>query len=545
MAGSTSTIGGETKLRRDAGMIGLLFASVGGIVGSGWLFGPLNAAKTAGPAAILAWLIGGVAVLLLAFVYAELATAFPRAGAVVAFPKLSHGNLMAVVMSWVVFLGYVSVPPVEVMAVLTYANNYIPGLVNAHSGILTTLGFTVAVILLGAFTLLNVLGIRWVLHINSTLTWWKLAIPMLTIVVLLAAGFHGGNLTSHGFAPVGVHGVLSAVSTSGIVFAYLGFRQAIELAGESSRPRRNLPIAIVGSVLIGLVIYVLLQVALIYAINPKDLANGWAKLTFKGIAGPFAGIASGLGMGWLAFLLYVDAVVSPAGTGIIFCTTTARVVYATGEEGLMTSAFSKVAGRGVPWVALIVTFAFGVFFFFPFPSWQTLVGYISSATVLSYGIGPVVLLTLRKTLPMENHPRPFLLGGANIIAPIAFIISNLIIFWSGTGTDNFLFGMLLVFFVIFVAYELITKQTLSHLQWRGAWWLAPYFFGMWLLTYLGPKDLTGGKNLFSGDVGMILIVVFSLAILALARASGMPDPEEARATILAGEPQLMMPHPAE
>ena len=58
------------KLKRDAGVIGLLFASLGGIIGSGWLLGPLNAAKIAGPAAVIAWLIGGIAILLLSFVYA-------------------------------------------------------------------------------------------------------------------------------------------------------------------------------------------------------------------------------------------------------------------------------------------------------------------------------------------------------------------------------------------------------------------------------------------------------------------------------------------
>src|ERR1700754_4488826 len=118
------------KLKRDAGLVGLLFASLGGIIGSGWLLGPLHAARIAGPSAGLPWMIGGVAVLLLSCVYAELAAAFPRAGAVIAFPKLSHGHLMATVLSFVVFLGYSSVAPAEASAVITYGSNYISGLVN-------------------------------------------------------------------------------------------------------------------------------------------------------------------------------------------------------------------------------------------------------------------------------------------------------------------------------------------------------------------------------------------------------------------------------
>ncbi|AOU98826.1 hypothetical protein BI364_13410 [Acidihalobacter yilgarnensis] len=213
------------KLRREAGMLSLLFASLGGMIGSGWLFGPLNAAKVAGPASLLSWVIGGFAILLLAFVYAESATAFPRAGAVVAFPKLSHGNLMAMVMSWVVFLGYVSVPPVEVMAVLSYANNYLHGLVAPHTGVLTTMGFFVAAAMLGGFVLLNSFGIRWLLRINTTLMWWKLAVPAITILALLLFSFHAGNGSVQGFAPYGSQGVLSLVGL--LLQVWLRFLHAV------------------------------------------------------------------------------------------------------------------------------------------------------------------------------------------------------------------------------------------------------------------------------------------------------------------------------
>ena len=103
-------------LRREAGRTGLLFASLGGMIGSGWLFGALNAAKIAGPASLISWVIGGIAVLLLAFVFAELSTMFPRPGAVIVFPKLCFGPLAAQVMSWINFLAYIAVAPVEAVA---------------------------------------------------------------------------------------------------------------------------------------------------------------------------------------------------------------------------------------------------------------------------------------------------------------------------------------------------------------------------------------------------------------------------------------------
>ncbi len=534
--------GGRT-LRREAGVISLLFASLGGIIGSGWLFGPLHAAAKAGPASVIAWVIGGIAVLLLSFVFAELVTAFPRGGAVVAFPKLSHGSFIAVIMSWVVFLGYVAVAPAEVLAVVKYAHNYIPAIVPA-GGAGSVLGFIEAGVILAIFVVINFYGIRWVLQVNNVLLWWKLAIPLLTVIMLIAVGGHFSNLTSHGFAPMGTKGVFSAVSTSGIIFSYLGFRQAVELAGESANPRRNLPIAVVGSVLIGLLLYCALEIALLVAVNPHDLAQGWATLTFKGIAGPFAGLASLLGLGWLAFVLYVDSVVSPAGTGIIYATTTSRVLYAIGKEGLMGEGLSTLSERGVPVFALVITFIVGLVFLLPFPSWQQIVTYISSAVVLSYGIGPVVLLTLRKNLPIDQHPRPFTLAWPKLVSGASFIISNLIIYWSGLKTDSWLFGMLAIFFLVYLGYELATKRTLQHLEWRGAWWLIPYFLGMWVLDYLGPKDLVGGSNVIHYPFDLVVVAAFSILIMVLAVASGTPDPEEARATILAPEPELLGPTPA-
>ena len=163
----------STRLRKEAGIVGLLYASVGGIVGSGWLFGPLHAAQQAGPLSLWSWVIGAGAVLLLALVYSELATLIPKSGALVHICRVSHGALLGNIWSWILFFAYVTIAPVEVMAVLTYANNYLPGLIHAKSGLLTSTGFLVSVIMLGFFVALNFLVIRWVLFLNSLATWWK------------------------------------------------------------------------------------------------------------------------------------------------------------------------------------------------------------------------------------------------------------------------------------------------------------------------------------------------------------------------------------
>jgi amino acid transporter len=513
------------SLRRDAGLIGLLFASIGGMVGSGWLFGALNAAKIAGPAALISWVIGGAAVLLLAFVYAELSTMFPRPGAVIIFPELCFGGLAAEIMSWVNFLAYVAVAPVEAVAVVSYADNFMPGLV-AQAGTLTEKGLIAALALMALFLVINLFAIRLVLAVNNAVTWWKLAVPAVTVITLIAVHFRVANFTQFGFAPSGASGVLAAVSGSGIVFTYLGFRQAIELAGESANPHRNLPLAILGSVLFCMVLYVGLQLAFIGALGPESLAQGWAGVKFLGISGPFAGLAGILGLPWLAAALYADAAISPGGTGIIYNTTAARVIYASAQAGFLPRALATLSPAGVPLKSLGLAFIAGLFFLLPLPSWRILVTYISSIGILAYGTGPVVLYCLRRTLPEQSFPRPFRLGLAGVVAPAAFIVSNLVVFWAGADVTNHLFGGLAIAFLIYAAWQLGTRRTLKHLAWRGAAWMVPHFAGLWLITWLGPLH---GRHVLGNASGACVIVLLSLGILALARTCALPDPVAAKA----------------
>ncbi len=514
-------------LKREAGRGGLLFASLGGMIGSGWLFGALNAARIAGPASILSWIIGGVAVLLLAFVFAELTTMFPRPGAVIVFPLLCFGPLCAQVMSWINFLAYVSVPPVEAVAVVTYANNVHPGLVAPDTGVLTGEGVAAAVVLMAAFVVINLLAIRLVLRVNNAITWWKLAVPALTVAALIGAHFRLENFAGP-FAPAGAAGVLQAVAGAGIVFTFLGFRQAIELAGEADDPGRAIPFAILGSMFICIALYCGLQIAFIGALAPADLAHGWSKLSFTGVSGPFAGLASILGLTWLAVLLYADAAISPGGTGIIYNTTAARVIFASAEAGLLPRGLARLSAAGVPVASLALTFFVGLLFLLPLPSWRLLVTYLSSIGVLAYGVGPVVLLCFRRSLPVAEYPRVFLLRPARLVAPAAFIVANFVVFWAGRAVVDHIFGGLLIVLVLYLLWQFGARRTLRHLQWRGAVWLAPYFGGLWLITFLGPARLSKGIGLLSAPVASVLLVGFSLAIIALAQRCALPDPAAAK-----------------
>ncbi len=109
----------SSGLRRDARIIGLLFASTTSMIGSGWLFGAFHASRIAGPLSLWSWIVGAVIVMFIALCFAELAALFPRAGALVHMSHATHGDALGRLWGWMLFLAYVAVPAVEAEAVVT------------------------------------------------------------------------------------------------------------------------------------------------------------------------------------------------------------------------------------------------------------------------------------------------------------------------------------------------------------------------------------------------------------------------------------------
>jgi amino acid transporter len=506
---------GDVGLRRDVGFTGLMFVSLGSIIGSGWLFGALYASQIAGPAALISWGIGAAFMLLLAFIHAELGGAFPVAGGTTRFPHYSHGSLIGFTIGWVWWLGAVTVAPIEVEAALQYFTHYVSWLTTTSGGstVLTAQGYAVAVVLMAIFATINVLGVRRLARTNSSVMLWKVAIPVVAIVALLITAFHGANFTAGGgFAPFGFRGIFSAISTGGVIFAYQGFEQAIQLGGESANPRRNIPLAVLVSMAAGVAIYVMLQVAFLGALSPGDLSHGWSHLAFAASAGPFAGLASGVGLAWLAILLYIDAAVSPGGTGLLYTGTSARVGYAMSREGFVPSLFARISSRGIPDVAIAVSFLVGIVVFLPFPGWQKLVGFITSASALAYGLAPIALSSLRRQLPELD--RPFRLPFEAVLAPAGLIVANLVIYWSGWSVVWRLLVALGIGSAVFALYRMLgDRSNLPALDVRPALWFPLYLAGLATISKLGQYE--GTKTIpFWWDVA--IVAVFSVAIHTLA-----------------------------
>jgi amino acid transporter len=511
----------------------MTLVSLGSIIGSGWLFGALGAATLAGGGgSLLTWLIAAAVLGLLALVHAELGSTYPVSGGTARFPFMAFGGLGGFTGGWMAFIQAVTIAPIEVEASLSHLQAKFPTgfVVYNANGTLAGSGVLWGLLFMAFFTLINTLGVKWLAETNSIAMIWKLLIPTTTIFALLFTSFHGGNFTAGGgFAPYGAHGVLAALA-AGVIFAAEGFEQSIQIGGETKNPQRNIPRALLIAMGVGTVFYLLLDFAFVGSLNPVHLVHGWAQ-PIPGVAklGPYISLTTQAGLGWLATLLVIDAVVSPGGTGLVYMGTSSRLSYGLGRNGYFPKIISKINARGVPLISIGICFVIGMLTFLPFPDWFGLVGLITSATVIMYAMAPLALAGLRKQDP--DRPRAYKLPAAWLLSPLAFIAANIVVYVSGYSTIFWLEMFIAVGFIIFGLYQVslpADKRTILDL--RSATWLVPWLVALLVLSWLGrydgnPTHVFGLTLVASQRIGnwwdLLAVAAMSLVIYYWATNSAM------------------------
>jgi amino acid transporter len=538
---------------RGISFLGLTWASEASLIGSGWLFGALTAVTIAGPSAIIAWVVASIVVGVLALVHAELGGLFPVSGGTSRFPHYAFGSFAGATFGWMSYLQAAAVAPIEVLAAIEYFSTvgFASGWYNGTK--LTGVGIVVAVILMALFTIVNLFGVRWLARVNNSLTWWKVLVPVLTIIVFIGWKFHGSNFSAGGgffVQGAAVKSILLAIP-GGIVFSLLGFEQAVQLGGEAKNPS-DVPKAVIVSLIIGATIYVLLQVAFIGAIQPHMLAKAgtWANLgptsnnaSVQALnAAPFHEVAVLAGLGWLGVVLRIDAIVSPTGTGLIYLTSGSRILFALSKNGYIPRTFENVSGRArVPVTAILLTSVVGLVFLLPFPSWAKLVNVVTSASVLMYAGAPLALGALRLQKP--DLPRSYRMPAAGFLSPAAFVAASLIVYFSGWTTySTLMVALLLGYLLIGISFTFHLNPNQPRIDWKAAPWVLTYLIGMGLISYLGSfgaGGIIGSVGIFKHvlDHGgndtsefalyawIIVVALFSTVIYYWARASRL-SPEE-------------------
>ena len=519
----------ESAIRRDVGAIALMFTGLGSIIGSGWLFGAWRAAQLAGPGAVYAWVIGAVVILFVAFTYAELGAMFPESGGAVRYGHYSHGTLVGFVAGWAAWIAIVSVIPVEAEASVQYMSSWPWDW--AHSlyvhaangqGELSHAGLWISAVLVVIYFLVNFWSVKIFANTNSAITFFKLIVPAATAVALMCSGFHPGNFQ------IGVHGgphvgnlaaILTAVATSGIVFSYNGFQSPVNLAGEARHPGRSVPFAIFGSIALSTVVYLMLQVAFLGSVAPEHLGEGWAALEYSS---PFAQLALALNLNWLALLLYADAFVSPSGTGSTYTATTARMIYAMERSGTVPQVLGRVHPKyGIPrpamWFNLMVSF---IFLFF-FRGWGKLAAVISVATIITYLVVPISVIVLRRTAPSLH--RPLRVPGLPVLAPMAFVLATLMLFWARWPHTGQIMLLLILPLPVYLYYQAKGNWRDFGRQLRASWWLLAYLIAITVLSWAGSKEFEGHDYIGYGW-DQLCVAVTSLAFYFWGVRSGWRTP---------------------
>ena len=519
----------ENAIRRDVGAIALMFTGLGSIIGSGWLFGAWRAAQLAGPGAVYAWIIGAVVIMFVAFTYAELGAMFPESGGAVRYGHYSHGTLVGFVAGWAAWIAIVSVVPVEAEASVQYMSSWPWDWTHAlyvHAaegkGELTPAGLSIAAVLVVIYFLVNFWSVKVFANTNSAITFFKLIVPAATAVALMCAGFHPQNfhIGVHGGPHVGnLAAILTAVATSGIVFSYNGFQNPVNLAGEARNPGRSVPFAIFGSIALSTVVYLMLQVAFLGSVAPEHLGEGWAALEYSS---PFAQLALALNLNWLALLLYADAFVSPSGTGSTYTAATARMIYAMERSGTLPKVLGRVHPKyGIPrpamWFNLVVAF---IFLFF-FRGWGKLAAVISVATIITYLVVPISVIVLRRTAP-ELH-RPLRVPGLPVLAPLAFVLATLMLFWARWPHTGQIMLLLILPLPVYLYYQAKGNWVDFGRQLRASWWLLAYLITVTILSWAGSKEFEGHDYIGYGW-DQLCVAVASLAFYFWGVRSGWRTP---------------------
>ncbi|MEN3975833.1 amino acid permease [Emcibacter sp. SYSU 3D8] len=434
---------GTSRLKRSLGPIHLTLIGVGSIVGTGIFVLTGIGAERAGPGLILAFVIAGFVCAMAALAFAELASMIPVAGSAYTYTYATLGEMAAWIVGWCLILEYA----IAASAVAASWSAYVTGWMNDagwqiplvlsngwfDGGILNLPAMFIACVV----TLLLVIGTRESATVNAVLVAIKLA--ALTLFVVFAAPYVEAR-NYEPFLPYGYGGVLSAASL--IFFAYLGF-DAISTAGEETRnPNRDLPLGIIGSLLVCTVIYMIVAAVSVGALPFERVMHSDEPLAF---------LVRTLGHGTAGDIIAAGAIITLPTVIMVMIYGQTRIFFAMARDGLLPPVFARVHGkRGTPHVVTLVTGAAIVVMAGVFPI-EDIVELANAGTLLAFIVVSMAVLILRGTQP--DRPRPFRCPAPLLVCGLA-ILGCLVLFTSLMSGTIIRFGVWVVIgLVVYYLYS--------------------------------------------------------------------------------------------
>jgi basic amino acid/polyamine antiporter, APA family len=450
----------EHGLKRALGPLNLTMLGIGAIIGTGiFVLTGTVAAQNAGPAVVLSFVLAGVASIFAALCYAEFAALVPIAGSAYTYGYATLGEFVAWIIGWDLILEYaLSATTVAigwsgyVVSFLGDIGIHIPPHFAAARGTMVTLadGSQVAawfnfpaVLIVALVSALLVVGIKESASVNNVIVIIKVSV----VILFIALAFQAIDTSNwHPFIPANTgerqnFGFTGVVAGAGVVFfAYIGFDAVSTAAQEAKNPQRDMPLAIIGSLLICTVLYILVS----------GIATGVVPYQELDVPDPIAKVADRAGLGWISSLIKLGAIAGLSSVILVQLLGQSRVFFTMSKDGLLPPFVNRIHPKfRTPYLSQILI---GIFVAIPagFLTVREAGSLVSIGTLLAFAIVSAGVLVLRIREP--GLARPFRVPGIWFVAPMGVLSSFYLMFYLPLRTWERLIIWLIIGFVIYFLY---------------------------------------------------------------------------------------------
>jgi APA family basic amino acid/polyamine antiporter len=421
----------EHGLKRSLGAFNLVMLGIGAIIGTGiFVLTGTVAAQNAGPAVVLSFVLAGLASVFAALCYAEFASVVPIAGSAYTYGYATLGEFFAWIIGWDLILEYALGAVTVAIGWSGYVVSFLRDLgivippqftaargsvITLADGSTTTALFNLpAVLIVALVTALLVVGIKESANVNNVIVVIKVSVVLL-FIALAAPHVMPENWTP--FIPPNEgarehFGWSGVVAGAGVVFfAYIGFDAVSTAAQEAKNPQRDMPIGIIGSLIICTILYIVVS----------GIATGVVPYRDLDVPDPIALVADRAGLGWFSTLIKIGAIAGLSSVILVMLLGQARVFFAMSSDGLLPPWVNKIHPRfRTPWLTQILT---GVAVVIPagLLTVREAGSLVSIGTLLAFVIVSVGILVLRLRQP--ELPRPFKTPAVWFVAPAGALTS--------------------------------------------------------------------------------------------------------------------------
>jgi APA family basic amino acid/polyamine antiporter len=408
----------ENGLKKALNGTSLVFLGIGAIIGTGiFVLTGTVAANYAGPALVLSFIVSAVGCVLAGLCYAEFASMIPISGSAYTYAYATLGEFIAWIIGWDLILEYLFASSTVAVGwsgyMVSFLHDYninIPAvLCNAPVDFIKGQGWilTGSIVNFPAVFIIALLSILLVIGIKESAGFNNVIVVVKIIVILLFIGFGLSYIDTSNWKPFippnttgefghfGFSGVLRGAAV--IFFAYIGFDAVSTAAQEAKNPQRDMPIGILGSLLICTILYVLVS-AVLTGIEPYTNLNVPAPLAL-------AIDNTGEALRWLRPLIKIGAIAGLSSVILVMLLGQPRIFFTMANDGLLPKSFAKVHPKfRTPYVTTIITGIVACFIAGLLPI-NILSELVSIGTLLAFTIVCISVIILRKKRP--DVPRPF------------------------------------------------------------------------------------------------------------------------------------------